>query len=225
MRIRHFFLFAVIITFMAVLLSCDGVAEPKKINSGPVLLTDIAFADANFQQCVMDSTLTGAENEGATMSDEILTLNSCWSMGISSLGGAEKLVNLTSLAVDFNSITSVSPLKGLTSLTTLYLSYNQISNIGPLAGLTNLTDLYISDNLIVDVSPLAGLSSLAFLSLSWNNIATGVNTLTGFTSITTLDIDGNINIPCLHLEGLIAAYPGLVWPSTATPDVNCSNTL
>ncbi|WP_264197115.1 leucine-rich repeat domain-containing protein, partial [Microseira wollei] len=51
------------------------------------------------------------------------------------------LSNLTSLNLDSNQITDISPLKALTNLTSLNLYNNQITDISPLKALTNLTSL------------------------------------------------------------------------------------
>ena len=141
-------------------------------------IAHITFPDTNLDTYVN----TYATNQGYTYADEITTLI-CGSSSISDITGVGWLTGLTYLYLDDNSISDISPISGLTSLTYLYLQNNSIIDISPVSGLTSLTGLYLGDN----------------------SITTGVATLTGLTSATTIDFTGNNNIPCADLTTLETA--------------------
>ena len=103
----------------------------------------------------------------------ITYLNGLSYAGITSLksGDFSGLFNLTSLSLDGNSISDISPLADLTNVTSLSLSNNSISNIWTLARLTSLKELNLYSNLITNVSALEGLKKLTSLSL-WDNLIT-----------------------------------------------------
>ena len=79
--------------------------------------------------------------------------------------------DVTTLFLDGNQLSDLTPLSGLTSLTFLRLSYNDISDISPISGLTNLIHLDMSRNKISDLALLSGLTNLTFLSLGGNYIS------------------------------------------------------
>ena len=70
------------------------------------------------------------------------------------------LTNLTSLNLEDNDITDLSPLAGLTNLTWLNLWDNRIWDISALEDLTNLESLFLGNNLILDLSPLVANTGL-----------------------------------------------------------------
>jgi len=77
------------------------------------------------------------------------------SAGIVSLAGIQNLTSLTSLGLNRNSITDISPLSGLTSLRFLGLSANSITDISPLSGLTSLSFLELDSNTnLSNIQPL-----------------------------------------------------------------------
>ena len=122
----------------------------------------------------------------------------------------------------------MSPLAGLTGLTTLSLQYNSISDVSPLAGLTNLTTLVLDSNNISDVSPLAGLTALTNLYLNSNSIGGqgigNVNALVTLTSATLIALTDNIGMSCSELTTLISALGSPpVEIGAATDGVNCTN--
>lgn len=80
-----------------------------------------------------------------------------------------QLTNLTSLDLDYNQISDITPLAKLTNLTSLYLGDNQISDITPLTKLTNLTSLNLRGNQISDITPLTKLMNLGWLDLGDND--------------------------------------------------------
>ena len=80
------------------------------------------------------------------------------------------LVNLTSLDLSDNEISSLVGFGAFPNLLYLQLNDNQISDITPLARFTGLTQLHLSNNQISDISPLAGLTELTWLSINSNQI-------------------------------------------------------
>jgi internalin A len=92
--------------------------------------------------------------------------------------------DVTTLFLDGNQLSDLTPLSGLTSLAFLRLSYNDISDISPVSGLTNLTHLDLSGNKISDLFPLSELTNLTFLSLGGNHI----NDLSPLREMTCLEI-------------------------------------
>ena len=80
----------------------------------------------------------------------------------------DKLTQLTSLDLEGNQITDLTPLKDLTQLTDLNLLNNQITDLTPPKDLTQLTMLNLMGNQITDLTPLKDLTQLTRLWLSGN---------------------------------------------------------
>jgi Leucine-rich repeat (LRR) protein len=138
-----------------------------------------------------------------------------------------------------NSISDVSPLATLTSLTVLNLNNNAISDVSSLAALINLENLNLAQNSVADVTAVAALTNLHTLSLQGNNISdvsplaalaggpltlqlqnniitTGVPDLVTLTSA-TIDLSGNVSIPCADLDTLDAAISAGIGGSLIRP--------
>ena len=104
-----------------------------------------------------------------------------------------ELGKLTTLYLEENNISDLTPLAQFTQLTTLFLVGNNISDITPLAQLTKLTALDLSNNNISDLTPLAQLTQLTKLNLggfNGNNIS-DLTPLTQLTLLTELDLSEN----------------------------------
>ena len=97
---------------------------------------------------------------------------------------------LTSLDLERNQISDISPLASLSKLTSLNLWNNQISEISPLASLSQLTSLELGYTQISDISPLASLKQLTSLDLGCNKIS-DVSPLTSLSQLTSLSLTGN----------------------------------
>ena len=110
--------------------------------------------------------------------------------GISSIEGAQYLINVTTFYLNDNQINDISPVSGLTNLTSLRLDDNQINDISPVSGLTNLTSLRLDDNQINDISPVSGLTNLTSLRLDENQID-DISPVSGLTNLTTLNLLDN----------------------------------
>ena len=79
---------------------------------------------------------------------------------VSAIAPLAKLINLTELALDLNTITDVSPLAELSGLEALSLMANPLRSVAPLIQLKNLKQLYVdldkvSDAETITDSPLA----------------------------------------------------------------------
>ena len=112
--------------------------------------------------------------------------------GIQSLksGDFSGLPALTSLRLDGNTISNISPLSGLTALEELNLRNTFISDISALRGLTKLEKLDLSQNTISNIWPLSGLTALTELNLVDNSIS-NVSPLEGLTALTDLKLSDN----------------------------------
>lgn len=69
------------------------------------------------------------------------------------LAPLQKLTNLKSLNLSYNSLEQITSLKSLTSLNSLDISYNYILDLSPLRSLTRLDTLYLKGNSSQDYSP------------------------------------------------------------------------
>src|SRR5688572_20900787 len=65
---------------------------------------------------------------------------SCAETGTADITGAEYLINIDILNLEYNQLTAVAPLAGLTQLTKLSVGGNHIASGAPLKGLINLKD-------------------------------------------------------------------------------------
>jgi Leucine-rich repeat (LRR) protein len=94
-----------------------------------------------------------------------LTMLDASYLGITSLEGLEKAVNLEVLFLYSNKIQDISPLAGLTKLFLLDLEDNQVKNISALSKLSELYILSLAYNPIGNIQPLSELTSLEGLLL------------------------------------------------------------
>ena len=101
------------------------------------------------------------------------------------------LLNLNSLYVYDADLIGFAGWQWLTNLTNLYLANCNISNVDFLTNLTQLTSLSLAGNQTTDISPLTGLTNLSYLNLGWNMITNFDEFLSGFSSVTNLDLGGN----------------------------------
>jgi hypothetical protein len=158
------------------------------------------------------NSLTGSVNAG--------------SRNISSIEGAQYLINISKLQLYSNQIDDITPLSNLINLSTLNLKSNYINDISALSGLENLSKLFISGNHISDIYPLvenAGLGENDSLYISHYST-------TNPLSSEALDD----HIPLLQNRGfnylwfpdspdiLSACYP---FPNRNAEDVPCNSAL
>jgi len=124
----------------------------------------------------------------------ITSLDLQW-QSISNLTGMESVLDLTYLNLHGNSVSDVGPLAGLIGLQDLRLGYdagagNSVSNLTPLAGLTNMTELWLHDIDVADLSPLTGMGKVWNLQLAGNSIC-DVEPLGVMTNLIMLHLGDN----------------------------------
>ena len=88
---------------------------------------------------------------------------------ISNLSGLEYATRLLGLSLKDNEISNLSPLSGL-QLITVYLSGNDITSISALSRMIQIRTLYLDNNRITSLSSLPNLSSASILSFQDNRI-------------------------------------------------------
>jgi hypothetical protein len=175
---------------LAASLACVG------FGGTPLAYADtVDFPDPAFRACVNGEL--GHEQDAPIDSADAASITDlyCWHWvrdsltgeglidgGISSLEGAEALVNMNNFSAAGHYIQALDPLAGLTNLTILDLESNQISDLTPLSSLTNLSTLYLSDNFIDDLTPLASLTKLEDLALGSNRIV-DLTALSGLANV------------------------------------------
>ena len=140
------------------------------------------------------------------------------------------MTNLTSLYLDRNEITDLSPLAGLTNLENLSLRNNGIIDLSPLAGLENLVNLSIAsndirylsrsdsllpENITFDLTALANLKNLTNLDLSYNSIY-DIEPLSGLTNLTDLNLNNNDISDLSTLSG----FTNLTWLRLAGNEIS-----
>lgn len=132
-------------------------------------------------------TILGVEYDIATTSVLYLIGDGITDDEVKQIGQLKKL---TTLNLDYNYISDITPLSGLTNLTNLQLQGNRIGDITPLSGLTNLKSLNLHANQISDITPLSELTNLTALDL-WSNQINDITPLSGLTNLTELDLSVN----------------------------------
>ena len=151
-------------------------------------------------------SLTKIDYDGKRKSDSVKNLE-----------GLQHAVNLTSLELERNLLTDLSPIAGLTKLTNLRMwGCKTIVDITPLANLASLKSLQIHDNLITDLTPLEGLTNLTSLTIL-TNPADDLTPIGSLTNLVTLNIGNMQNVtsfePIQNLPKLktltISHYSGL----------------
>ena len=127
-------------------------------------------------------------------------------LGLTSLSGIEKFLNLRRLSAYGNQLTTLTPLAEVYSIEELQLGYNNITDISALAYHTGLRKLDLDHNALSSVSALASCTGLEELDLSYNAL-TSLTELYGCTSLRTLDLTGNSALTADAIRALQAALP------------------
>ncbi|MCG1021522.1 leucine-rich repeat domain-containing protein [Sutcliffiella horikoshii] len=162
------------------------VEESLKIKTLPAPFGKVVkFDDANLKKALKTQMKLDREIRESDM--EHLTMMDASSLGIISLKGLEKAVNLEFLFLSSNSITDITPLAGLTKLFFLDLEENKIKSITPLNNLKELYFLGLANNPITNLQPLAGLTNLEGLFLH-NTEITDISILENLLNLTFVTI-------------------------------------
>lgn len=125
---------------------------------------------------------------------------------VESLAGLEKFEDLTTLMVQGNGVTDLTPLQSCTKLETLDASENKLSSLVGLGSQPGLRKLYLSHNQLRDIYPLAACTALEELDLSYNNLDY-LTHLTACTSLRTLNLTGNPALTAEQIRTLKEALP------------------
>ncbi|WP_036223683.1 leucine-rich repeat domain-containing protein [Mesoaciditoga lauensis] len=110
---------------------------------------------------------------------------------ISDLEGIQYCLNLKTLNLYRNNISTISQLASLTHLEILELCCNQVSDITPLQNLTSLQYLGFSYNQVSNITALHNLSGLKCLNMSYNKI-TDLGLIQNLTNLEKVYIGGNM---------------------------------
>ncbi|HOW52826.1 MAG TPA: leucine-rich repeat domain-containing protein [bacterium] len=152
-----------VIATLLLLIACTGCDNNEE-----------AFPDPAFKACVEESLRDYSEIVGQKYNIEndkdleIIKMIACTKVGIVSVKGAEKLLNVERLDLNQNQIESVEPLRNLKKLEILHLDINKIRVIEPLTEAENLRTLTLTNNYINDFRPLKVLVQLKSLGVALN---------------------------------------------------------
>ena len=104
------------------------------------------------------------------------------------------MVNLTSLNLNGNNITDVSPLAELTGLEYIGLGDNpNLTDLSPLAGLTNMTEFNYYGTQVEDLSFMKDWTKMEYLNL--NDVGEAdLSVLSGLTNVRHLNFNGSDNV-------------------------------
>lgn len=152
----------------------------------------IKFKDANLEKCVR-SVIQKPEGEIAVEDVKNVKTILCDEMGILTIDGIEKLINISYLSLTRNDIKDFSLLKNLKSLKTLGINGNVNVDIKTLGELNSLEDLRADNCGLTELGSIVELAGLKKLDIQSNNIKSieEVKNLTGLK---------NLSIPTNNLE-------------------------
>lgn len=164
---------------------CGGSSEDP-----PIV---VVFTDPDLDQAVRDAIGQPTGHIQAASLLGLLTLDAS-GLTIADLEGIQYCLDLETLSLQNNNLTNASHLNrlsALVNLTTLRLDMNGISTLGWITTLTNLTTLNLRANNLVDITDLAGLTLLVTLRLADNQIV-NMDALELLVDLETLLIDHNL---------------------------------
>ena len=112
------------------------------------------------------------------------------------------LQKLEYLALSYNSIKNVKPVRSLTNLKNLYFHYNNVEDISPIKDLVNLIEFGAQGNQIKDISAVTKLVNLTWLGLNQNQIEAIPKDFVNLKKLQTCELNYNniSNLP--DLKGL-----------------------
>ena len=133
-----------------------------------------------------------------------LALDNCSLTSVSELSGLSNIKNIKRLSVSGNKISDLSPISGMTGLVNLSISANEITDLTPLGQLTALKNLYFWHNHVSDISALKNLTALEYLDLSRNNISdiSVLRDLKNLRRVTVTDNPIRDYSPVSHVENV-----------------------
>ncbi len=120
---------------------------------------------------------------------------------IADISALANMIAIQSLELSNNQIIDISTLANMTTIQTLYLGENQITDISPLANMTAIQTLYLGANQITDISALENMTAIQYFYLDNNEIKSISPILLQVSMLLqTLDLNGNIDVPCWQLD-------------------------
>lgn len=178
----------------------DGGVAP--VGGAPGIDCDpITFEDSELELAVREAV---GKLAGPLTSADVAGLSQLVTPAITSLGGIECLLDLTSLDAGSqppSQITDLTPLRGLTKLVEVDLDRNPLASLAPLGELPNLERLYlIKLPVTLDLSPLAGAPKLVELYLQSDTVVS-FGPLGAVSTLKNLSID---NATVQHPESIAA---------------------
>jgi internalin A len=155
-----------------------------------MLAPGVTNLDPNFEAGLQAAS---GDYEGDLTSVDLINLSSLYvnNADITGFFGWQWPTNLTSLSLSYCVISNLDFLTNLLQLTSLELRNDAIRELGVLTNLTQLSSLSLVGNQIADISALAALTNLNYLNLGWNLITNFDDFSSGFTSVISLDLEGN----------------------------------
>lgn len=161
--------------------------------------------DANFYEALKNAAGV-ADVDGLTRND-VINLSGTLDLtkkGITNLTGAEYLINVDTLILTNNNISSLEPIKNLYRIRMLDVSYNKLTSLdGYILEIESLEEFYAEDNKIAEVTAPGTLSNIKTLSLK-NNALTQLPAMDKFSALSSLDISGN-KLTSLQLSDNLAS--------------------
>lgn len=145
-----------------------------------------------------------------------LSLNSC-DIDSAQLKTVSQISTLTSLSLDGNSITDLSPIGQITELNYLSVSDAGLQDLTGLASLTKLKTLVAANNRIIVPKGVSELTSLSTLDLSGNQLSS-VSELSPLRRLTELNLSGN-RISSLDGIGALTSLRTLDLSSNGLTDI------
>jgi Leucine-rich repeat (LRR) protein len=150
-----------------------------------------SIPDPQLQYCLLDDL------DGRPMTSDILASITgefnCGNRGVADVSGVQYLTGITGLDLYRNNLINVSALASLRSvnLTTVTLDDNKLTSLPGLSRLTSLTYLDATDNSIKSVPSLSSWKSLTHLNLSENVITSVSSSALRSNTLKHLDLRSN----------------------------------
>lgn len=147
----------------------------------------IDVPDAGLRACLEGYVGSPITDEAAANAPSYIN---CSNRDIADLEGIQYFTPVSTLNLDRNRITDLTPLGGLIALQQVFLYDSQVADLTPLMGLSRLHNLEVGSNHVSDLSPLAGMTSLERLDIG-SNQASDLSPLADLTSLERLNIHNN----------------------------------
>ncbi len=151
-------------------------SNEKQLSDPSEPVRDLTVPDANLRACILwELDLkegTPITNKVVEQLQSFKCLNPAKAeKRIESLEGLQHAKNLTTLNLNYNNISDLTPIAGLTKLKSLEVANNKLRSVEALAGLTELTTLDVSENKLANLKGIEKMSKLERLVANDNRIS------------------------------------------------------